>query len=425
MADDHRHNGASAAPLPFLRFGPRPDRTTCTGWQEWQLTRGLFVSAPRLSRAEFDALSPRGRSVHNLHRTATHVNMRLLETPMSAAVVEVMRDRIDNNALRFGPGTRDGLMITGGGYQGKTETVCEASADFEDFWKNLCRQVNPAALPGTRDLFAPVAYCQTPVRSTPMALCEAILDFYHAPYGRNLRGMIRNVRASIRAHGTSVLLLDDITRLKMHREDDQDTLDLIRDLMSLDVTLVLIGVNIPSSGLLREGWFDPRTQQWVLPALKEGRSYNPDASTQTERRFDLIELAPFDTTTSVGTTAFVDHLAGIEDQLRLFDAEPGILTGGDMPEYLYRRTHGVVGLLRRLIEDACTRAIRTGLETITTDLLETVTINLGNVPDRDPGAGEIPDIDLTPESTKRPPKKRKRVRNTVFDDPGTPAAAEA
>lgn len=45
MADDHRHNGASAAPLPFLRFGPRPDRTTCTGWQEWQLTRGLFVPA--------------------------------------------------------------------------------------------------------------------------------------------------------------------------------------------------------------------------------------------------------------------------------------------------------------------------------------------------------------------------------------------
>ncbi|MGV9337928.1 hypothetical protein [Streptomyces sp. NPDC003688] len=123
-------------------------------------------------------------------------------------------------------------------------------------------------------------------------------------------------------------------------------------------------------------------------------------------------------------TAFVEHLAGIEDQLRLFDAEPGILTGGDMPEYLYRRTHGVVGLLRQLIEDACTWAIRTGLETITSDLLETITINLGNVPDRDRDAGEIPDIDLTPESTKRPPRKRKRVRNTVFDDPGTPAAAE-
>jgi len=28
-------------------------------------------------------------------------------------------------------------------------------------------------------------------------------------------------------HNTTVLILDDITRLKMHREDDQDTLDLI------------------------------------------------------------------------------------------------------------------------------------------------------------------------------------------------------
>jgi hypothetical protein len=36
-----------------------------------------------------------------------------------------------------------------------------------------------------------------------------------------------------------------------HRGDDQDTLDLIRELMDLNVTLVLIGAGIPGSGLLR------------------------------------------------------------------------------------------------------------------------------------------------------------------------------
>jgi hypothetical protein len=39
----------------------------------------------------------------------------------------------------------------------------------------------------------------------------------------------------------------------MHRADDQHTLDLIRALMSVHTTLVLIGVNIPGFGLLREG----------------------------------------------------------------------------------------------------------------------------------------------------------------------------
>jgi hypothetical protein len=46
-----------------------------------------------------------------------------------------------------------------------------------------------------------------------------------------------------------------------------------------------------------------------------------------------------------------------------------MLTGGDMPEYLFRRTGGVVGLLRRLIEDGCARAIATGEERLTRVLL--------------------------------------------------------
>jgi hypothetical protein len=60
----------------------------------------------------------------------------------------------------------------------------------------------------------------------------------------------------------------DITRLRLHRGDDQDTLDLIRELMDLNVTLVLIGVDIPRSGLLRGAYVDQRTSQWVFPDVK-------------------------------------------------------------------------------------------------------------------------------------------------------------
>jgi hypothetical protein len=101
-----------------------------------------------------------------------------------------------------------------------------------------------------------------------------------------------------------------------------------------------------------------------------------------------------------------------------------MLTAGDMPEYLFRRTHGVVGLLRRLIEDSCARAIATGEERLTRELLAGTPIHLGNLNDLDPDAGEIPDI---PENDVPPPrpKKKRRPRNTVFDDHGTrPAAGE-
>ena len=143
----------------------------------------------------------------------------------------------------------------------------------------------------------------------------------------------------------------------MHRADDQDVLDLIRAFMSMHVTLVLIGVDIPGSGLLREGRHDPRTGQWAFPPSRHAGVHALEA-TQTERRFDLVELDRFRYDTPAQITAWTRHLAGIEQQLRLMDADPGMLTGGTMPEYLYRRTNGVVGLLERLIEDGCREADR-------------------------------------------------------------------
>ncbi|MFG2783939.1 hypothetical protein ACGFY7_39670 [Streptomyces prunicolor] len=78
----------------------------------------------------------------------------------------------------------------------------------------------------------------------------------------------------------------------MHRADDQDVLDLIRTLMGLGVTLILSGVNIPGTGLLREARFDRKTKQWVLPPLESTRVHGLEV-TQTERRFELVELDRF------------------------------------------------------------------------------------------------------------------------------------
>jgi hypothetical protein len=187
--------------------------------------------------------------------------------------------------------------------------------------------------------------------------------------------------------------------------------------MDLNVTLVLIGVDIPGSGLLRGAYVDPRTGQWVFPDIERGRSHDRAAATQTGRRFDIVDLDPFDYSTPTGIAAFLDHLAGIEDQLRLLRSFTGMLTTGDMPEYLYDRTRGIVGLLRRLIEDGCTEAITSREERLTPELLARTTIRLGEHNDLDPDAGEIPDI---PQNVPPPrqPDRRKRGRNTVLDDRG-------
>ena len=412
-------HGGSADPAPFVLPGPPPARETLAGWQQWRAARSSFTPAPRLDRAAWRALPPRRRMLYDLHRAATHANLPLQQTPMSQAVTRVLRGRIESNALKHKPSTRAGVMITGGGYQGKTETACEVAAGFEDAWLELHHHLNPEALPGARDLHAPVAYVQTPVTAKPKSTCKAILGFYGADTkNMDLPDLVRQVAASIRDHGTKALLLDDITRLRMHRADDQDVLDLIRAFMSMHVTLVLIGVDIPGSGLLREGRPDPGTGQWIFPPSRHAGGCALEA-TQTERRFDLVELDRFRYDTPAQITAWTRHLAGIEQQLRLMDAAPGMLTDGTMPEYLYRRTNGVVGLLERLIEDGCREAIDTGTEHLGQALLDNVALSLPDARSRDAEAGEIPAIPPGPASSGGSgARRRKRGRSTVFDDRG-------
>ena len=407
------------APFPA---GPVTDRTTLEGWGRWRRTRRSFTPAPVISLGEYKQMSARQRHLHDLHRLATHSNLPIQETPMRAAVDDVMRRRIYVNAVKSSERTRPGLMVNGGGFQGKTETVCETAASFEEDWLALNNYLNPDAVPGTRDLLAPVAYVQTPVTAKPVSICQAILDFYGEDYkNMTLPTLTRTVRRAVREHATRVLILDDITRLKMHREADQDVLDFIRDLMNITV-VVLVGVGIPGSGLLREGRQDARTGEWLFRPVKDkGKSPNDEAATQTERRFKLVNLDPFNYHTPEDIAAWVRHLSGIESSLRLFRAGEQPLTGGTMPEYLFRRTGGVVGLLGCLIEEACMTAIETGAERLGHDLLEDIAIDLSKVPGHDAGSGEVPAV---PEQPAAPPKEnKKRGRNTVFDDLGGDLAA--
>lgn len=405
-------------------FEPPPDRSHWKGWQEWRASRGSFPPAARRSLDEYRALSPQERFEYDFHRIATHANLRLQETPMSRKLHEVIFDRLLGNATITSPGTRDGLMISGEPTHGKTETTCWAAADFEEVWRTHYARLVPSPVPGTRDNYAPVAYCKVPPKATPKSLCEVILDVYGDRHPSTQNSMLRAVRDTIRDHRTNTLLIDDITRLKMDRKDDQDTLDVIRSLMDLGTTLVLVGFDIPKSGLLRGARFDPVTEQYVFPT---GRSHDESGSAQTGLRFDLVNIEPFRYSPAGSDISFAEHLTGIEEQLRLFHAAEGMLTSGEMPAYLYGRTHGSVGLLRRVIDDGCKRAMRTREERLTVELLAGIRISVESLGDLDPESGEIPRIPETdsPAEPKRKTRPRRKPRNTVLDDHGSPVDADA
>jgi hypothetical protein len=366
--------------------------------------------------AQWRLVSEDRRTDFDLFRRLTNVNLPIQDTPMSAKVSRLIHRRLLGNALKQDDPTLSGIMVSGSGNHGKTATVCSVGAFFEDMWLDLHQQLNPTAVEGTIDLHAAVVYVQAPVTATPKSLCQTILAFFGAASkGLTLPQLIRQVSQSLQDHGVRALIIDDINRLRMHRSDDQDVLDLIRSLMSFQVTLILTGVNIPGLGLLREAKWDPHTRQWKMPPLETTRVHGLEV-TQTERRFEMVELGTFGYSTDQEMQDFLDHLQGIEDHLRLLKAFPGMLTEGSMPGYLYRRCKGVVGILARLIADGCQEAMDSGRELLDENLLDGIVIGRESRDEEEP-----PQPRGTIKANGRAQSGKRR--NTAFDDRGPEAAA--
>nr|WSX53597.1 TniB family NTP-binding protein [Streptomyces sp. NBC_00974] len=292
------------------------------------------------------------------------------------------------NTMKQDDPTRAGVMISGWGNYGKTASVCSAGAVFESQWLELHSYLNPGALPGARDLHAPVVYISTPVTATPKSLCASILGFFRAPTRKTatLPELVRQVSDSLHDHGVKAL--------------------------------ILTGVNIPGTGLLREAKWNKKTRQWEMPPLESTRIHGLEI-TQTEHRFELIEIDRFRYTTPGQIQAFINHLEGIERHMRLLNAKKGMLTGGTMPEYLMRRTGGVVGLLGRLLEDGTQEAMESGKELIDESLLDAIVLRRDE-PEQPPDEPVIP---IDPPTADKKSRQMKRRRNAVFDDHG-PAATD-
>ncbi|MEO3978035.1 hypothetical protein [Streptomyces sp. CAU 1734] len=141
--------------------------------------------------------------------------------------------------------------------------------------------------------------------------------------------------------------------------------------------------------------------------------------TQTEHRFKLIELDRFRYTTPKQIQAFVNHLDGVEQHLRLLNTRRGMLTDGTMPGYLIRRTGGVVGLLGRLIEDGTREAMDSGREILDEELLDDIILRREDMTD----APNEPMPPARPPAVLPPSSAKCRPRNSMFDDHG-PRTAE-
>jgi hypothetical protein len=231
------------------------------------------------------------------------------------------------------------------------------------------------------------------------ALCRRILEFY----GETPRGIRTEAQYTARVHelirdcGTRLIVLDDITRMKMHREADQDTADWIRGLQETSATVIGIGVDVDGCGLLYEGRAGTKRKRLL---------------TQTRRRFSVLHLDPFTYDCDEDIAAWIAHLKAVEGNLPLLDKAPGMLSE-DLPEFLFAQTGGVIGSLSRYIAEAARlilgRAIDDGGEYLHQDDFLRVRLDHAAV------TGQDPEIDAATEGQPTAARTRKPRRNGAFN----------
>lgn len=327
-------------PMPAEWLAEPPtlnDISTVDGWQHYVEHRDAYQPPALLTRAEYNRLPDGHRSLYDMARETAIANLPRHDTPMGTALMEQVIPTLRANTANAAPGVRTGLFVSADAGLGKSTLVREIAAKFDESQRDKAQFFPNIA--GNRDRWIPVAWVGLGSKVTISGLCRDILAFYgDVPRSRTYEPeLTARVRQIIIECGTRLIVLDDITRLKMHREADQNAADFIRALMETGATVLGIGVNVEQSGLLYEGQASTRSRRLL---------------TQTRRRFTVHTLGSFTDETSEAFTGWLSHLKAVEQDLPLLDKAPGMLTDGDTPAYLLRRTGGVVGTLTRLVTEA-------------------------------------------------------------------------
>ena len=120
------------------------------------------------------------------------------------------------------------------------------------------------------------------------------------------------------------------------------------------VTMIFIGVGLAARGL-----------------FSEGSDYQDAVLAQTGRRTTALGMDPFAVNTEPGRRQWRQLLLAVEQRVVLADEHTGMIAD-ELCDYLYARSTGHIGSLMTLINRGCQRAVRSGEEKLTVELLDEV-----------------------------------------------------
>jgi hypothetical protein len=322
------------------------------GWRRWVDTpprqRPEPLTARHMSKLDGDA-----RMEYDEARHDWHANFGVLKTPQLVASHDeldqiVATNRQDPDRVR-GAAVLDALPGLG-----KTTIANTFARDFDRAQR---RRFGEVTEDGHERL--PVFRVGLTSRTTLRTLNRMICEFYgHPGTDRANAAQLASfaVDCVLSCH-TRIGIVDDLHFIDMNRRDGIEVSNHLKWLSDeLPVTFIYAGVGLAERRLFAEGLHGDRI---VLA--------------QTARRWTRLELPPFVVTDDIGRRQWTSLLKATERQLVLADAHLGMLAG--IADYLFARTTGHIGSFITLITRGCYKAIHSGTERITIELLDTIRID--------------------------------------------------
>ncbi|SBU96838.1 AAA domain-containing protein [Streptomyces sp. Ncost-T6T-1] len=307
-------------------------------------------SRPQLmSKAELDGLSRREKLLDRELRAVWHANIGPIRTPQLRRLHGGLAEVVESNR-QDGDKVKPSVVVDAFPGLGKTTAVLDY---VKQYHRDQILLHGPTTPEGHRRV--PVVNITLTGNITIRGLNEAICRFYELPEKGNADQLAARASRSARAMGTSVIVVDDIHFLDLRRTNHRAVANHFKYLSTVfPVTFIYVGVGVAARGV-----------------LTDGLSAEDAELAQASRRMTTLTLPPFEVATDEGRHHWRQLLLTIERQLVLADKHRGMLAD-DLSDYLYARSTGHFASLMTLISRGCRRAVESGQERLTTDLMDEV-----------------------------------------------------
>lgn len=335
------------------REPPALDNLTLARKEGWfAFANSPILSAPeRLTQSELMNLSDDQLAKYNAQRRHWHANLGPIKTPQLASLHEDLWDIVDSN-LQSGDKPKSAVAVDGFPGLGKTTAALAFARDFHI--REIAEYGHTTA----------EGHERIPVCRVGLAGNTGMRDFNRAMLGYfGHPGVSRGTAAQL-AHRvldcvlsceTRLLMIDDLHFLRWGNSQSVEISNHFKYIANeFPVTIMYIGVGLAAKGL-----------------FSEGESYQDAVIAQTGRRTTRLTMDSFDVKTKSARQCWRQLLLTLERRTVLAGSYPGMLAD-ELSDYLFARSTGHIGSLMTLINRGCQRAVRTGEERLSKDLLDLV-----------------------------------------------------